>query len=113
MPPTDPLRNLGVRMTSRGGELRVWSRNATAMDLVVFDSKDPSWVTAVRPMTRSDGDVWSVTTSKLAAGARYAIRASGPKGKTHDFDPTRNLIDPYARGLARTSDRRVALVRAG
>jgi len=103
MPPTDPLRNLGVRVTSRGGELRVWSHNATAMDLVVFDSRDPSWVTAVRPMSRGDGDVWSVTTSKLAAGARYAIRASGPKGKTHDFDPTRNLIDPYARGLARAS----------
>jgi len=103
MPPTDPLRNLGVRTTSRGGELRVWSHNATAMDLVVFDSKDPSWVTAVRPLAKGDGDVWSVTTSKLAAGARYAIRASGPKGTTHDFDPTRNLIDPYARGLARSS----------
>jgi glycogen operon protein len=104
MPPTDPLRNLGVRATSRGGELRVWSHNATSMDLVVFDSRDSSWVTAVRPMARGDHDVWSVTSSKLAAGARYAIRAGGPKGKTHDFDPTRNLIDPYARGLARTSD---------
>ncbi|HEX4399896.1 MAG TPA: glycogen debranching protein GlgX [Galbitalea sp.] len=103
MPPTDPLRNLGVHQTTRGGELRVWSRNATGMDLVVFDSKDPSWVTAVRPLARGEGDVWSVTTSKLQAGARYAIRASGPKGKTHDFDPTRNLIDPYARGLARSS----------
>jgi glycogen operon protein len=104
MPPTDPLRNLGVRLTSRGGELRVWSHNATSMDLVVFDSRDSSWVTAVRPMSRSDSDVWSVTSSKLAPGARYAIRAGGPKGRTHDFDPTRNLIDPYARGLARTAD---------
>jgi glycogen operon protein len=103
MPPTDPLRNLGVHQTSRGGELRAWSRNSTGMDLVVFDSKDPSWVTAVRPLIKGDGDVWSVTSSKLQAGARYAIRASGPRGKTHDFDPTRNLIDPYARGLARAS----------
>ena len=104
MPPTDPLRNLGVRTTTRGGELRVWSRSATSMDLVVFDSRDSSWVTAVRPMTKDASDIWSVTSSKLAAGARYAIRANGPKGKTHDFDPTRNLIDPYARGLARTAD---------
>jgi glycogen operon protein len=103
MPPTDPLHNLGVRQGSRGGELRVWSQNATGMDLVIFDSKDASWITAVRPMTRNDAGVWSVTTSRLAAGARYAIRASGPTGATHDFDPTRNLIDPYARGLARTS----------
>ena len=82
----------------------MWSHNASSMELVVFDSRDSSWVTAVRPMARGDQDVWSVTSSKLTAGARYAIRAGGPKGATHDFDPTRNLIDPYARGLARTSD---------
>ncbi|HEX4443298.1 MAG TPA: glycogen debranching protein GlgX [Galbitalea sp.] len=103
MPSVDPLSNLGVRQGSRGGELRVWSRNATGMDLVIFDSKDPSWITAVRPMTGNDHGVWSVTSSRLAAGTRYAIRASGPKGTTHDFDPTRNLIDPYARGLARAT----------
>ncbi len=103
MPPTDPLRHLGVRVTSRGGELRVWSHNATGMELTIFDAKDPAWIIAVIPMTKDDADVWSATSSKLKPGARYAIRASGPKGKTHDFDPSRNLIDPYARGLARTA----------
>jgi glycogen operon protein len=103
MPPSDPLHDLGVRQTPRGGELRVWSRNATGMELVIFDDKDPSWVASVSPMTRGDGQVWSGSSPRLTTGARYAIRASGPKGRTHDFDPTRNLIDPYARGLARTS----------
>jgi glycogen operon protein len=103
VPTTDLLRNLGVHQTSRGGEARVWSHTATSMEVVVFDAKDPSWVIAVIPLTRHDGDVWVGRSSKLVAGARYAIRASGPKGKTHDFDPGRNLIDPYARGLARTS----------
>jgi glycogen operon protein len=103
MSPTDPLRKLGVHVTHRGGELRVWSRNATAMELAIFDEKDPTWITGVVPMSKSDGDVWSARSTKLVAGTRYAIRASGPGGKTNDFDPTRNLIDPYARGLARTS----------
>ena len=103
MPAPDLLRRLGVHVTQRGGELRVWSRNASSMELTIFDSKDPSWITAVVPMTKGDGDVWSARSPKLAAGTRYAIRASGPKGKTHDFDPTRVLLDPYARGLARTS----------
>ncbi len=103
MPPTDPLRHLGVRTTSRGGELRVWSRHATAMELAIFDDKDPSWIHAVIQLVKDDADVWSATTSKLKPGTRYAIRATGPKGKTHDFDLARNLIDPYARGLARTS----------
>ena len=52
MPPTDPLRHLGVRQTARGGELRVWSRNATGMELVIFDSKDANWVASVSPMSR-------------------------------------------------------------
>ena len=29
---------------------------------------------------------------------------TGPTGPTHAFDPTRTLLDPYARGLARTPD---------
>jgi glycogen operon protein len=103
MAPTDPLRNLGVHLTSRGGEIRVWSSNATAIEMVIFDGKDPNWVVAIVPLARHDGDVWSAKTSKLVPGARYALRASGPTGKTQDFDPARNLIDPYARGLARTS----------
>jgi glycogen operon protein len=103
MPSTDPLRNLGVRATAQGGEVRVWSRNATAMELAIFDEKDPTWVIATVPLERGAGDVWSAHSPQLVAGTRYAIRASGPRGKTHQFDPSRNLIDPYARGLARTS----------
>jgi glycogen operon protein len=33
---------------------------------------------------------------------RYSVRADGPHEAGHDFDPQRHLIDPYARGLART-----------
>ena len=35
---------------------------------------------------------------------RYSIRAGGPKAPTNAFDPKLHLIDPYARGLARTPD---------
>jgi glycogen operon protein len=73
------------------------------MELAIFDDKDPNWVETVIPMTRDDHGVWSAQSSRLVPGTRYAIRASGPEGKTHSFDPTRNLIDPYARGLARTT----------
>jgi glycogen operon protein len=99
----DSLRNLGVHVTGRGGELRVWSHHATGMELAIFDAKDPAWITAVIPMAPQGDGVWSGKSSKLVPGTQYAIRASGPQGKTHDFDPARNLIDPYARGLGRTS----------
>ncbi len=100
---SDPLENLGVRMTPEGGQIRVWSANAHGVDLCVFDGKDPSFASATIPLTQDQAGVWSATTPALKAGTYYALRARGPKGPTHAFDATKNLLDPYARGLARTS----------
>jgi glycogen operon protein len=102
MPSADPLRDLGVRQTDRGGRLRVWSAHATAIELCVFDGRDRDWVVTSAPLTRDADGVWSVTSTALAPGAYYALRASGPIGPTHAFDPARHLLDPYARGLGRT-----------
>ncbi len=99
----DHLADLGVRLGDKGGELRVWSASATAMELCLFDAKDPSWVAKTIPMAKGDGDVWSASSKLLVPGARYSIRASGPTTPGHAFDPSLHLIDPYARGLARTS----------
>ena len=104
MSPVDPLRNLGVQVTGRGGEIRVWSANATDIDLCIFDGKDPAWVSKTVPLSRDGHDVWSATTGSLSPGTYYALRAQGPTGPMHAFEPHRNLIDPYARGLARTPD---------
>ncbi|MEP6479978.1 MAG: isoamylase, partial [Rhodoglobus sp.] len=103
MPAADPLSNLGVRVTPRGGELRVWSEHATAMDLCLFDDKDPAWVAKTVPMSRDANGVWVARTKLLRAGTRYGIRANGPTAPTNAFDPNLTLIDPYARGLMRTS----------
>ena len=99
----DSLTDLGVRLTPDGGVLRVWSASATAMDLCIFDDKDASWVATTVPLTKTDGDVWTVTSKLLAPGTRYSIRANGPSTAGHAFDPSLHLLDPYARGLARTS----------
>jgi glycogen operon protein len=102
MPETDPLRDLGVRPHDGGGELRIWSRSATRMEACLFLGKDPEWVTATVPLHRDEHDVWSAVSAHLVPGTRYSIRASGPTGPTHAFDPTLHLLDPYARGLVRT-----------
>jgi len=95
---------LGVSTTASGGELRVWSANATAMELCLYDEKDANWLVSAVPMVRGDDDVWTAASPALVPGARYSVRASGPAGPTHRFSPTLDLIDPYARGLARTAD---------
>ena len=103
VPMPDHLADLGVRLGDKGGELRVRSASATSMDLCLFDEKDPSWVAKTIPMAKGDGDVWVAESKQLVPGMRYSIRANGPTTVGHAFDPALHLIDPYARGLARTS----------
>jgi glycogen operon protein len=100
----DPVRNLGVRVTPDGGELRVWSATATAMELCLFADKDLTWVSQRIPMARDENGVWSATSSALVTGAKYSVRASGPNRPSNAFNPELHLIDPYARGLTRTRE---------
>ncbi len=99
---TPALDDLGVRLTPGGGRLRVWSANATAMELCLFATKDPNWVSRRVPLVRDRNGVWSASSEFLVAGAHYSVRADGPAGPVHAFDPAVHLIDPYARGLTRT-----------
>ncbi|WP_143187113.1 hypothetical protein, partial [Microbacterium sp. AR7-10] len=48
----DALDHLGVRLHEGGGTLRVWSRNASSVELVVFDEDDLDWETATLPLER-------------------------------------------------------------
>ena len=100
----DPLRDLGVRAVENGGELRAYSATAGSIELCIFDD-DPTWVSERIPLVKDADSVWSATSPRLVAGTRYSLRADGPAHPraTDCFDPTLHLIDPYARGLARTS----------
>ncbi|MFE2772074.1 glycogen debranching protein GlgX [Microbacterium resistens] len=94
------LDDLGVRLHDGGGTLRVWSRNAGSVELVVFDETDLDWETAQLPLERKPGGVWEVTTELLTPGARYALRVNGAHSPGNTFNPETLLLDPYARGLA-------------
>ena len=101
MSPTDPLRNLGVRLTSTGGELRVWAEHADAMELCLFDDTDPNWIVKSVPMTQDEHGVWSGKSRSLSAGRRYGIHVSGPTAPKNSFHPEKTLIEPYSRGVVR------------
>jgi glycogen operon protein len=101
MPVADPLANLGVRQTSHGGEIRVWSANAERVELCLFDHKDPNWIFKTIDLTRDENGVWFGRSRSLSPGRRYNLRVSGPTGPTHQFNPEVMLLDPYARGIQR------------
>src|ERR1700712_694955 len=102
MTQADPLANLGIRQTASGGELRVWSENASSIDLCLFDNKDSKWVYKTVGLVRDANNVWYGKTKSLAPGGKYALKVSGPEGVMNAFDPNLLLLDPYARGLTRT-----------
>ncbi|WP_336645426.1 glycogen debranching protein GlgX [Microbacterium sp. USHLN186] len=99
-PGGDALDDLGVRLHDGVGTLRVWSQNASSIELVLFDEDDLDWETATLPLERRAGGVWQVSTELLHPGARYALRVDGPHGPGHVFNPEALLLDPYSRGLA-------------
>ena len=103
MPTADLLHDLGVRATAHGGQVRVFSASATAIELCLFDSKDPNWITDTIPLVKDAASVWSTTTPKLTNGCTYSLRARGPNTPPGRFDPALHLIDPYSRGLTRTT----------
>jgi glycogen operon protein len=93
------LDRLGVTLADGVGTLRVWSRAATSVELVVFDDTDLDWIIEAVPLVPSDDDVWSVTTPHLRPGTRYAVRVGGPHGRGDTFNPQTLLIEPYSKGL--------------
>ncbi|WP_159500097.1 glycogen debranching protein GlgX [Microbacterium sp. 18062] len=93
------LDDLGVRLYDGGGTLRVWSRDAEAMELVVFDEGDLDWIIASAPLERRAHGVWQLDTELLRPGTRYAVRVSGPSTVGSMFNPHTLLIEPYSRGI--------------
>lgn len=94
------LDDLGVRLHDGVATLRVWSQNASSIELVVFDETDLDWVTDEADLERGPDGVWKVTTPLLQPGTRYALRVGGPHGPGNTFNPETLLLDPYAKGLA-------------
>ncbi|UNK69355.1 glycogen debranching protein GlgX [Microbacterium sp. H1-D42] len=94
------LDDLGVRLHDGGGTLRIWSQNASSIELVLFDEDDLDWETATVALERRTGGVWEVTTDLLQPGTRYSLRVDGPHGPGNTFNAETLLLDPYSRGLA-------------
>ncbi len=92
-------QELGVSLSRGRGEIRVYSANATGIDLLVYDEHRPDRVGDRVHLKMGKDFVWSGKSSHLVTGARYSLQAWGPQGATHLFNPESLLIDPCARGL--------------
>jgi glycogen operon protein len=95
---------LGATVTETGVNFSLFSRHASSVILVVFESSDPKSAYEEIRLDRQKnrtGDVWHCHIRNLKAGAFYLYRADGPYNPERGFRFNYNkaLIDPYAKAL--------------
>ena len=95
---------LGATPTGEGVNFSIYSRTAEGMELVLFESADqpePSAVVRLDPVANRTFHYWHVLVPGLESGQIYGWRASGRRQPERGlyFDPSKLLIDPYARAL--------------
>ncbi|AYD02257.1 glycogen debranching protein GlgX [Neorhizobium sp. NCHU2750] len=96
--PTKP--KLGATLTSDGVDFAVWSFSAEKIELCLFDAEGAE---QTHEMSRGDDDIHRVSLKGMSAGQLYGYRATGPYDPDRGlwFDPSKLLVDPYARELDR------------
>jgi isoamylase len=96
---------LGVHLHDDGAQFALFSRNATAVSLLLFDSPEhpsPYQTIDLDPSYNKTGDIWHVWVEGVSAGLCYAYRVDGPYRplEGHRFNKHRLLVDPYVTALS-------------
>jgi glycogen operon protein len=95
---------LGATLSPEGTNFSVYSKHATAVELLLFDCVDdarPARIIRIDPASNRTYHYWHVFVPGVKAGQIYAYRADGrfdpPSGMR--FDSHKVLLDPYGRGV--------------
>ena len=105
-PTVNPGRSspLGATIVDGGANFSVFSRNATAIELLFFDTEDdarPSCVIPLDPTTSRSYHYWHAFVPEIRPGQLYGYRVHGrfDPASGRRFDPSKVLLDPYGRGV--------------
>ncbi len=95
---------LGATVSSGGVNFSVFSRGASAVELLFFDREDDGRPTRVIPLDPADNRTyhyWHVFVPGVQPGQVYGYRAHGSWDPANGmrFDPSKVLLDPYGRGI--------------
>jgi isoamylase len=110
---TGSPRPLGATWNQQGVNFALFSRNATRVEVCLFDAASGA-ETARYDLTARTGDVWHglISARRAALGTPYGFCVHGPDDPQngHRFDATVPLIDPYARSLSTSLPLRARVV---
>jgi glycogen operon protein len=108
---------LGASLSSAGANFSIVSPDATRVELLLYehhDSQAPFQVIELDPEVNRTFMCWHVFVKKLKAGIHYTWRVDGPSdpyltGKR--FDPSIELLDPWAKAVSDSRWNRTAAMR--
>jgi glycogen debranching enzyme GlgX len=95
---------LGATVFPDGVNFSVFSRGASAVELLLFDREDdarPSRVIPIDPAANRTYYYWHVFVPAVRSDQIYGYRVHGPWNPANGmrFDPTKVLLDPYGRSV--------------
>lgn len=95
---------LGATFDERGVNFAIYAENANGVDLCLFNSLDNETESVKIRIKERTHHIWHVYVPGLKPGQLYGYRVYGPY-EPHNgfrFNPTKLLIDPYAKAISGT-----------
>ena len=94
---------LGATWDGRGVNFALFSEHATQVELCLFASVDDPAESRRVPLAEQTDMVWHAYVAGILPGQLYGYRVHGPYDPAagHRFNPSKLVIDPYAKAVAR------------
>jgi len=92
---------LGAQWDGQGTNFALFSANATAVELCLFDGPNDAEPALRIPLRERNNLVWHVFLPDVGPGQLYGFRVDGPyePKNGHRFNAAKLLVDPYARAI--------------
>src|SRR5947207_13107856 len=93
---------LGATWDGAGVNFALFSENASAVELCLFDAASPARESQRIRLVEHTDLVWHAYLPEVRPGQLYGYRVQGPYEPRagHRFNPNKLLVDPYAKAVA-------------
>jgi isoamylase len=93
---------LGATYDGQGVNFALYSDNASSIELCLFSSPEDETETSTIKLTERSHHVWHAYLPEIKPGQLYGYRVHGKyePENGHRFNPSKLLIDPYAKAIA-------------
>ena len=93
---------LGATWDGEGVNFALFSQHAEAVDLLLFDRPNDEKEANRISIRERNGDVWHAYLPDCRPGRLYGYRVHGPYApeEGHRFNPSKLLLDPYAKAIS-------------